>query len=365
MSTREVHDRRVHVVHIIGSLDRGGAESVALELCRRLSTEVRQTFVCVSGRQGVLAKQFEDLGASVVTYGNGGVLRSCWRLLWGLRGLRPDVVQAHVALTSAVFLLIARAHGIPRRIARLHSQGDGRAARPGRRAYRGLMRWLLRHSATRVLGVSTAACAFAFGERAVVDMRAEVVPNGVDVSRFKPPSSSATRPRAALHVGRADPAKNRALLPAIAQELQATRSMEVWVAGGGTDIDMPGEHPGIVLLGVSDDVPGLLRQVSCLLLPSIREGLPTVLLEALASGVPVVASAIAAHAELASLLPGITLVGLDEPPAVWARAVLTTSSLGHEDREALRASLAESVFNLDRNVDLWREVWGVRDGGAK
>lgn len=364
MRNREDHDRPVHVVHIIGSLGQGGAESVALELCRRMPTEVRQTFVCVSGRRGALADQFEHLGASVITYGEGGVLRTCWGLLRTLRSLRPDVVQAHVALTSAVFLLIARAHRVPRRIARIHSQGDGKTASLGRVAYRRLMRWLLRHSATRVLGVSSAACAFASGDSAVANVPIEVVPNGVDVARFRLPSGSEMRQNVVLHVGRADPAKNRALLPAIAQELQALGTTKMWVAGGGTDIDIPGEHPNLVLLGVSDDVPGLLRQVSCLLLPSVREGLPTVVLEALASGVPVVASAIAAHAELASSLPGVTMVALDEPPSAWAQTVLSSSSLSQEDREPLRAAVVDSVFNLDRNVDVWRKVWGC-GAGAK
>lgn len=352
--------RPVRVVHVIGSLDRGGAEMVALDLCRSIPADrVRQVFVCVSGRRGSLAALFEEAGAEVRVHGRGA-FRAWLGLTRDLRRDPPDVVQSHVGLASALFLLPGLVLRIPRRIARMHSEGDGRADTRRRLAYRAGARRLLPIVATDVLAVSSGALAFS-GATARRQRRARyaVLPNGVDLDRFRGPSRRADGKIVVLHVGRPSPAKNRAFLPPLASALVRRTPSELWVVGGGTDEDMPGVHPGIVDHGQRTDVPDLLRRADVLVLPSVREGLPTVALEALASGVPVVASDIGAVTSLAAQLAGIEVVSLDASAEEWARVVVEAARLPAAQRRELCSSVGRSPFNLRTNVEHWQDAWGV------
>ena len=71
-------------------------------------------------------------------------------------------------------------------------------------------------------------------------------------------------------------------------------------------------------LGVRDDVPQLLKTADVLLLPSIHEGLPGVVLEACASGTPVLASDLPGVREIASRLPLVRYLPLTAADEEWA-----------------------------------------------
>lgn len=350
------------VLHVMGSLNRGGAESVALDLVRAIpADDVRQVFVCWSGERGTLASEFERQGAVVVAL-NGGLLqrlRAYWHLL---RVERPDAVQAHLALSSAWFLAVARAGGVKVRVARVHSQGDGQSDSLQRATYRWAARRILWRSATHVLAVSQAALGFAAGPRGEVrvpqSVDARVLPNGVDLERFVPTQRSRTGPPSVLHVGRPDPAKNRRVLGSIARAVNTSRSVRFRLVGTWDTSDLGDERQFLEVEGPTSEIHRVYVDSDVLILPSKREGLPGVVLEALASGLPVIASDIASLRELATDLSGIRLVALDANPEVWAAAVLEALD-AEQDGEVLAACIAESKFSLERNLQEWRKVWGA------
>src|SRR5512139_1555627 len=119
-----------HVVHVIGCLDRGGAETTSLDICRAVAPrDFAQTFLALGEAEGSLAGQFRAAGAEVSTcplYPRRSFPLRLWRRL---RALRADVVVSHVALASAVVLLVAKAAGVPVRVARMWSEGDGKPDR--------------------------------------------------------------------------------------------------------------------------------------------------------------------------------------------------------------------------------------------
>lgn len=353
----------LRVVHVLGTLDVGGAERCALDLCRTIPTDrVEQAFVCLAGRPGVLAGQFADAGAEVIA------LRPRWRALFFLdlyrllRRRRPDVVVSHVSLASGPILLIAALAGVRRRLARMHSSGDGRGAGPLRSGYRWLAGSLLALTAQRIDAVSDSAAAFACGHgmlRGRLAARTRVVPNGVDLSRFQVVGSRrATAPRTAVHVGRAAPEKNRALLAPILAELRRHGDWRLLALGPGDPGDLgPDLPPQLEVLGARDDVPAVLAGCDVLVLPSLREGMPGVVLEALGCGVPVVASDLPETRELAAVLAGITLVPLSAPLDRWAGAIEDAADLAGEARRELSGQLAGSRFDLLLAAREWPQRW--------
>ncbi|WP_160148893.1 glycosyltransferase [Amycolatopsis alkalitolerans] len=352
----------VTVVHVIGGLGRGGAESVALELCRRIpADEVRQRFLTLGDGEGVLAPRFRDAGAEVGRCPVRPVLTFAPRLWWRLRATRPDVVMSHVSLVSGLVLAVAAAAGVPVRIARLHSEGDGRPATVRRTVQRALLRFALRLCATAVLGVTTAALAFSAPPRG--DRRYRVLANGVDTDRFRVSPHLPDHP-VFVHIGRCAPEKNRSfLLPVHAEARRMRPGTRLVVAGPGGWADLapvPPRDPLIQLTGETDRVEEVLAGASVLLLPSHREGLPGVVLEALAAGVPVLASDLPGLRDLARQVEGLDLLPLAAGPRAWAAAALRLAAAPAGHRRRIAAAVRRSPFALDRNAEDWRRLWTSR-----
>ncbi|MFI6759942.1 glycosyltransferase family 4 protein [Micromonospora sp. NPDC050417] len=370
---RPAAEQVVRVVHVIGWLDRGGAETVSLDVCRSVpSTEVEQIFVTLNGREGTLAGEFRQTGARVEQC-PVSPLRTFGPRLWRrLRELRPDVVVSHVSLTSAVILLVARLAGVPVRIARMWSEGDGRPDTRRRRLRRSVLRWLLRRVATNVVGVTAAALRLAGPTPG--DARYQVLYNSVNPSRVGGWERAEARSRWQLptdvpvlaYLGRSSPEKNR---PYLVQVHRAVRSRwpdaRLFVVGPGGADDLVGAHPEIVddpmvvLAGETDEIASVLAATDVLLLPSRREGLPGVVLEALAAGVPVVATDLPCLREVEPQVRGLALLSLADGPHRWAEAVVAQIQLGPVARNEIRDSLHRSPFLLQSAVARWRELWTV------
>jgi glycosyltransferase involved in cell wall biosynthesis len=210
------------------------------------------------------------------------------------------------------------------------------------------------------------------------DPRCRVIYNSVDVAQFEEPVDR-NRVRAELgvpldaplfvHMGREAPEKNhRRLLEIFAEIGKAAPDARLVLAGEGTDdpngitsrgVRELGIANRVLALGIRHDVPRLLNAADTLLLPSLWEGLPGVVLEACAAGVPVLATDLPGVREIASRLALVRYLPLDADSPEWAAAALALPA------EAARLKLRDtaidrfrrSVFDVNRAAAGHREVW--------
>jgi glycosyltransferase involved in cell wall biosynthesis len=114
------------------------------------------------------------------------------------------------------------------------------------------------------------------------------------------------------------------------------------------------------LAGENDHVDEVLADSDVLLLTSHREGLPGVVLEALAAGVPVLASDLPGLRDLTKQVEGLTLLSLGAGPVAWARTALELAALTTSDRDRISKSMSESPFTLESAAAVWRKLWTDR-----
>jgi glycosyltransferase involved in cell wall biosynthesis len=328
-------------------------------------TAFEQIFLTLAGREGSLAANFRAAGASVQQcplHPRILFVPRLWRLL---RSLRPDVVVAHVGLPSGLVLMVARLAGVQARIARIHSEGDGRADTAGRRQLRFALRRALRWFATDVVGVTQAALNYATA--GATDPRFRVLHNGVNLGRFADTDRAAARQALALppdapvlvHIGRFGPEKNRRFLAEIHRAAQARNpGTRLVVVGPGpnTDlVDLAGD-PSVLLAGERADIGLILAAADVLLLPSLREGLPGAALEALACGVPVVATNLPGLREVRRSTDGLVLLELAAGRDRWAERALQLAAGQTARRDEIREKFRSSPFLLGKVVAKWAHL---------
>jgi glycosyltransferase involved in cell wall biosynthesis len=214
---------------------------------------------------------------------------------------KPDVVHVHTghALIPEIVALASRLRGMPY-VAHQHLM-----VRPSSRAgrillplyYRLLYAPFLRR-AERVICLTNAMRAELITAFGVDPRQVTVVPNGVDLVRFRPGGTPRARDEV-LFVGRLAPQKNvDALLDATAVLRDAGRQLIVRIVGEGEERNRLQAKAALLRLSnmvfegrrTPAEIAEAYARATVVVLPSTHEGMPLVLLEAMAAGTPVVAS---------------------------------------------------------------------------
>jgi asparagine synthase (glutamine-hydrolysing) len=123
----------------------------------------------------------------------------------------------------------------------------------------------------------------------------QVIPNGIDVSQYKKAINTIpNKTFSFIIVGRLEVMKNHSFLIDLAKQLDEFNFQISIVGNGNLEQSLKNQVSNLSLnskikfLGARKDVPKLLEQSDCLLLPSLWEGFPIVLLEAAASNIPII-----------------------------------------------------------------------------
>jgi glycosyltransferase involved in cell wall biosynthesis len=364
-----LRSRHTSVLHVIEPAPFGGAESVVAALSRGALARGLPVAVAALVQDAASPPVYPALRAAGVPIheircGRRHYIAEVRALARLLRTLRPDVVHTHVYHADIVGTVAARLAGVPS-VATVHgfTGGDRR-----NRLYEQADLLALR-ICRRVLCVSEAA-AVRVRASGVTGARVRVVPNGWAGTAFL----SRDEARAQLGLGRDDAVVGwvgrlsaekgpdlfvDAVLPLLAEGRRAV------LVGDGPERDAiaarlaAGSRAGGVLLaGARPDAGTLMRAFDVLVLSSRTEGVPMVLLDAMAASVPVVATAVG----------GIPSV-VDEATA-WLVPAGDTGALGAairavlEDAEAARRRTHEAArrcadrFGIERWLD---EVYAVYD----
>jgi glycosyltransferase involved in cell wall biosynthesis len=369
--------RGLRVVHVITSLEEGGAQAMLHQLLSVRGSAGDDARVVALTGEGPVGARIAALGVPVLALGmrrGRPGLRAALRLVRVLCEARPDVVQTWMYHADLLGGLAAAALGIPVVWGVRHDRlldGDRRLTRLTRRAC-GLLSPLV---PARVV-CNSAAALRTHAEAGYARDKLLVVPNGFDLSRFRPDAEARRATRRALAipedapvvgcVARYHPHKDHAtFLAAAAMIREEVGGVRFVLCGAGVDwdnrelvraIDGAGLRGSVQLLGSRPDVERIMAALDVACLTSRTESFPNVLGEAMACGVPCVATDCGGVRELVGDLGRLVPVG--DARAV-ARASLELLRLDPARRAAAGAAgraRVRSQFALEAVAERFRAV---------
>jgi glycosyltransferase involved in cell wall biosynthesis len=361
----------LHVAMVIPTLDRiAGAERQVMLLAAGMRRRGwRVTVVALSGKGGSAADELREAGVQFLSLGMRKGLadpRGWTRFIGWLRRRKPDVVHAH--LPHAAWL--ARWSRLfapgPVVIDTLHSSSTGGVGRHlGYRLSRGLP--------DQVTAVSHSVAESHLAIRMVREQAMTVLPNGVDVDKWRPDEKMRAAVRRELGlkdeflwmaVGRLDRVKEYpTLLKAMAAVPAPARLV---IAGRGPllrDLARLSSHLGlserVKFLGFENGVRRWLQAADAFVLASRWEGLPMALLEAAACGLPSVATDVPGSREV--ILDGETgtlVPPLDASALAWAMTAMMRTPAEVRLRMGARArQRVVEQFSLASTIDRWEDLY--------
>ena len=326
----------MRVLQVIGVMDRGGAETMVMNLYRAMDRErIQFDFLVHEQREGDYDAEIERLGGRFFrvprfTGLNAGSYRRSVRALFAEH---PEwrVVHGHIGSCAPVYLSEAKR---ARAFAIAHSHAQNYV-----KGLAGLAFNVAAHPVRRVadyfMACSREAGLDRFGGAIVEGDRFAIVPNGIDMTRYACDEAAHERAKAELglsgrpvvcHTGRLIPVKNHEFLLQVFVQVRRELPDAVLLCAGRGELEDSlkararelGLGDAVRFLGVVDDVPRLLRAADAFVFPSMNEGLALSAVEAQASGLPTIVST--GVPELAVVSDRTSRMPLADGAEAWASA---------------------------------------------
>ena len=317
------------VLHVIDTGGPGGAETVFLQTATRLDPD-RFHSVAVVGGAGWLAQQFRERGVSPLVVPAKGSLngRYLWRLLRLARGHRSDVIVAHLYGSAVYASLAGMLLSIPV-VSVLHGHTDVEGA--GRLS--SLKATVVRRGSRKIIFVSQRLQEHLEPRLHLADSQCAIIPNGVDMEVFRPGRDRSLRAELGISddtalvgaIGNVRPPKAYDVLLRAAR-IAVDRSQRLhFVIAGDCSNDLGGRlgqlsrdlglERHVTFLGLRSDVARILNNLDVFVLSSHTEGFSIACVEAMACGIPVIATRSGGPEQILEGEAGI-LVPTDEPESL-------------------------------------------------
>lgn len=359
----------VRVLHVVGSMDRGGAETLIMNLYRKMDREkIQFDFAVHSPKAGDYDDEIKSLGGKIYAMPRyNGVNHFSYRKAWEqFFQSHPEysIIHGHIRSTAAIYLKIAKKSG---RQAIAHSHGTSSRGSLPERVAKSILQRPIRHTADYLLACSGKAGRWLFGKKACQSRRFFILNNAIDSSKFVFSEETRRRKRKELgigkqfvvgHVGNFDITKNHVFLIDIFSDIcKKNDDCLLFLVGGGNEklqtmlkqkIRQENLTEKVKFLGSRSDIDELLHAFDVFVFPSLHEGLGIVAIEAQANGLKCV---------LSDTLPpevavsdNITFVSLKKPASFWADLILSYKS--NYIRTNMQGCIANAGYDIN-NVAEW------------
>ncbi|HMH12757.1 MAG TPA: glycosyltransferase [Edaphobacter sp.] len=340
------------IVHVVYSLEMGGAEILVVQLCRVQRSKGHDVSVCVYTSLGPLLKVLRAEGFQVHIIGEGPVVRTAMRFFRIFRDVQPDVVHCHNPAPTIQAAVAARLAGVGTIVSTRHS-----LVAPPFETRAEITYNLVSLVCDWVVAICDATrenlCHTPLAQR---DRIARVY-NGVDRLALMPPEDHPEkRGFTLLFVGRLVEIKDLpTMVKAVALAIRRIPNLQLWIVGHGIMreplealTNKLGIADNVVFWGERLDVAHFFSAADVYAMSSVSEGLPMSLLQAMSVGLPALVTNVGGMAEVVRNAH----CGLYTPVGdsiAMAEAIVELAS--NAERRAVFASNAKIAYNENFTLD--------------
>jgi glycosyltransferase involved in cell wall biosynthesis len=356
----------MRIVELVNNLEIGGTERHVVDLATSLQARGHEVSVICLRRGGPLQSILQQAGIKLVMLDkpenlNPGALV---RLTAYLRRQRIEVIHTHNPLVHHYGAVAGRMAGVPVIVNTIH--GPANLSRKTR--FKELLFGAACRLSDRVIAVCPSAYRNFMEMPTIPKSRLMTINNGIALGQFE---KVQRRPDDGCFVfgivGRlAEVKDHRTLLDAFSRVARACANCRLEILGDGplrSDLEQQAQSLGlsdkVIFHGYGSDIPAFMRRIDASVLCSLSEGLPLSVLEAMASGVPVVGTDVG---ETRNLIEGADCGWICHPadPASLAEAMSHALNAGTDERHEMGARARRFVikhYSLSRMTDEYEQLF--------
>jgi glycosyltransferase EpsF len=363
----------------VGGMNRAGAETMLMNLYRKIDREKYQfDFICFTAKKCDYDDEIEALGGRIFRTQyfideKVSFFKRSFRFKKILNQEGPfHAIHSHTLFSSCFHLMIAGYCGISKRIAHSHSTSDVNSSSHLGRIYQQFSRWLIQKVATDYIACGSEASKFLFPN--ISSDKIHFLPNAINIESFINPKSYSLHIELGLskedciilQIGRLNEIKNFEFSIGIAAYLKDNKicGYHFVFAGEGAYrqklealIKEKKLEEYVSFIGVRDDVPNLFSSADIMIMPSLYEGFPVVLVEAQASGLPsVISSNISNEVDMGFGL--VNFCDLDNSYDNWFSEIKKNSNKRITNFHQIRKQLTLKGFSTNESSKKLQEIYG-------
>jgi glycosyltransferase involved in cell wall biosynthesis len=343
-----MHDNNcIRILRIVSVMNRGGIETQIMNLYRKIDrTRFQFDFLVTRNQKGIFDDEIRELGGRIYNIEgvkDVGIIRFLKSINYFFKTHREyQIVHSHMNTWSGLFLKIAKKNKVKVRIAQSHSAQKGLRMKSVslifEKSIKSLMKLFIKNNSTHYWSVGYEAGEWLFGKE-IACSNMVILPNAksLEIYLYNPTNNDSHRevlkiPKDGFiigHVGSFLDVKNHIFLIEVFNHiLKINPNSFLCLVGEGplrNDIEIKinnlGINDNVRILGLRNDVHELMSLFNTLVLPSKFEGMPNVVIEAQAAGLPcVLSNKIPKEIDMGNNL--VEFVSLSESIERWAEIIL-------------------------------------------
>lgn len=361
------------ILQVQSGMNKGGTEAVIMGWYRNIDTDKYQfDFTNMSKTECSYDNEIKSRGGDVIylpSRSNVGNIKHCYYLYKCIKENGPyTAVHSHMNFHGGIVALVSKIAGVKNVICHAHNTSDeGKGIK--RRLEIFILQRLMKIYSSKLLACGKDAGNFVFGKGS----KFEVINNAVDTDKFKPMNKvdiDIVKKKYKLedtlvlgHIGRFAKQKNHKFIISIIEMMKSQNiNFKFILIGDGElkqeffdEIKTKNLDEYILYLGLQDNISTWLNVMDIFVFPSLYEGLPVVLVEAQATGLPcIISDKITKDVDL-----GLDLIKfLDiENEKQWCDEILNENNTKIINKELIYTKMKDNGYILKDNTDRVIELY--------
>ncbi|WP_075878194.1 glycosyltransferase [Merdibacter massiliensis] len=360
----------VKVLQVIGGLNRGGAETMIMNIFRNIDRSKYLFYFLVYYPQGVTQDYEEEvlnMGGKVIHFKQKFLIYDIFKLKKIMLKEKIDIVHAHTLFNSSISILAAKMANVPIRITHSHSTGQMKRENLLMKMYMSISKKIILSFSTKLVACGNDAASYLFGKHGE---NVIILNNAIDINIFKPKKIDALKYFDLIQdskvkigcIGSFYKVKNHSFLIELAfwMKQQKITNIKFYLVGkGNLRIELENKIKELDLsnyfcfLGTRNDIDCLMNIFDVLVMPSLYEGIPVTLIEAQACGIPcLVSKNVSSQVDLGLNL--VTFLDINGNFKEWYEAIMNLkgNKLLEKDIKLINCKLHDKKYTIEQSLKL-------------